>query len=302
MGSFSKYTKKIAKLVLLLGLILSLLAIETRCQADEALLWRARGPSGCEIYLFGSLHLVKDSIYPLKNVIMEAFNSSSRLIVELDPDSAKLSGSLVLLFEKGYYPPGETLMEHLSPELRSLMEPHIAIVPSGADNNMKPWLLSMVLDLIYLQKLGYSEALGVDKYLIGEAKDKGMPIFELETPEQQLNIFANMSEEHSELFLKYTILELNMLESIMDKIEAAWVSGDENAFVELIFQNYSQYPEFAPLMEQVIFDRNYSMLESILPFCNEPGVSFAVIGAAHLVGPLGIPALLEQRGYVLEKY
>ena len=48
------------------------------------LMWRVTSPAGQSIYLFGSIHVAEESIYPLPGFIMDAFDSSEYLAVEID--------------------------------------------------------------------------------------------------------------------------------------------------------------------------------------------------------------------------
>ena len=43
------------------------------------------------------------------------------------------------------------------------------------------------------------------------------------------------------------------------------------------------------------------MAEKIAGLLNAPGSSFVAVGLLHLVGSKGVPALLQQRGYQVEK-
>jgi uncharacterized protein len=51
----------------------------------------------------------------------------------------------------------------------------------------------------------------------------------------------------------------------------------------------------------VYFDRNRSMAKQLEASLLQGGRWFAVVGAEHLIGELGIPNLLRQRGFRVEQ-
>jgi uncharacterized protein YbaP (TraB family) len=92
------------------------------------------------------------------------------------------------------------------------------------------------------------------------------------------------------------------VDSFIVELTEAWRNGNEELFMQFFFEVFRDWPELAPLLQRTIYDRNRTMLQRILPFCERPGVTFAVIGSGHLVGPQGIPALMKELGYAVEKY
>jgi uncharacterized protein YbaP (TraB family) len=288
---------------LALALALALAFAPARASADEAFLWRAVSPEGRELYLFGSIHMARTSFYPLKDVIYRAFERSGTLVLELDPDSKSLQGSLDLIMEKGFYPPSDTLAAHLDPALRELVAPWQGYLPGGEETSLRPWLAAVTVTVLVLERLGYLVEEGVDRHLLARARERGIPFVELETPSEQLELFAGMSEEESLMFLKATLLELHDVERFMDDLTGAWLAGDTTKFEEAFFFAYKAWPELAPLLDKVIFRRNRTMYERLQPVLAGAGAPvFAVIGSGHLVGERGLPALFAGAGWQVEKF
>ncbi|MDR1312117.1 MAG: TraB/GumN family protein [Deltaproteobacteria bacterium] len=269
----------------------------------EALMWRATSPEGRELYLLGSLHMARTSFYPLKDVLYKAFDRAGTLVLELDPGSEDLGETLNILTSKGFYQDGETLAEHLDPEVSAMMGPFLEFLPGGADATMKPWLAAVTLSVALLEKNGYLIKEGVDRHFLAMARERGMEFVELESPSEQLGIFADMPESESLLFLKASLLELKDLERFMDEMVDSWKNGDAGRFEEAFFATYRQWPELAPLLDKVIFNRNRTMFERLQPLLESSSKPvFAVIGSGHLVGPRGIPSLFAAAGWKLEQF
>jgi uncharacterized protein YbaP (TraB family) len=270
---------------------------------DHALLWRAVGPGGEEIYLLGSLHMARTTFYPLKDVLYESFDRSGTLVLELDPESPTLMDAVGVISQKGFYPEGQTLAGHLPPDLSAMLAPYADMLPGGKDSAMRPWLAALTVSVLLLEKMGYMVKEGVDRHFLARARERGMALAELETPDEQLGVFADMSEEESLLFLKATLMEMKDVETFMDEMVGAWVDGDAARFEEAFFSTYRKWPELAPLLDKVIFERNRTMFGRLIPVLERAdGPVFAVIGSGHLVGARGLPALFEQAGWRLEKF
>jgi uncharacterized protein YbaP (TraB family) len=205
---------------------------------------------------------------------------------------------------KGFYQDPETLMGKLDPAVAGLLAPYTGFLPGGDRTSMKPWLAAVTVSVAILQDLGYLITEGVDRHFLARARERGMEVVELETPAEQLNVFADMSEEESHLFLRATLLELGDVERFMDELTGAWQAGDAAKFEEAFFSTYKAWPELAPLLDRVIFGRNRTMFERLVPAIDRSGGKpvFAVIGSGHLVGPKGLPALFEAYGWRLEKF
>ena len=71
MGESLKTNKIFGRFAALLGALLLLLSLAaSRADADEALLWSVESPSGAVLFLMGSVHMARESIFPLKPVVM----------------------------------------------------------------------------------------------------------------------------------------------------------------------------------------------------------------------------------------
>jgi uncharacterized protein YbaP (TraB family) len=55
------------------------------------------------------------------------------------------------------------------------------------------------------------------------------------------------------------------------------------------------------LYQRLLVDRNKTWLPKIEALFARTGRAFVVVGAAHLVGPDGLLALLKAKGYAIEQ-
>jgi len=81
----------------------------------------------------------------------------------------------------------------------------------------------------------------------------------------------------------------------------AWERGDETAMTRLVFGPLEEHPEFAEFYEVLFFARNEAMAAQLAGLVADGRRRMVVLGAGHMLGPRGIPALLASRGFRVER-
>jgi uncharacterized protein YbaP (TraB family) len=279
-----------------LGLLALLVCLAAPLEANQGLFWRVEDSAGRELYLLGSIHLAKPDIYPLSPAITEAFDRSHRLFVEIDV--TKLTPEKTLeVFRVGFNPPGIKLADQISPETLDLLTRTPLSAPLAIFQPMRPWMAALTVETLALAKMGYTEKFGLDGYFLGLAHQRSLPIVELETIEEQVDLFATLSPEEGELYLRATLEEQWLEPHPMEQYMDAWKSGDAAAFYAAMEKIYTDRPELTNLLDRVISQRNRSLAQKLEKYFQGEGeVSFVLVGAAHLVGPEGIPTILARLG------
>ena len=74
----------------------------------------------------------------------------------------------------------------------------------------------------------------------------------------------------------------------------AWGTGDQAKLDKLINGDLDEFPEARKLL---LDDRNQRWVPQIEAMLKEKHVFFITVGAGHLTGPQGVPALLRKAGY-----
>jgi uncharacterized protein YbaP (TraB family) len=264
-------------------------------------LWSVRSEKAV-VYLLGSIHVAKPELYPLHRAIEAAFEESDTLVLEIDPSESDSSRLQSLFFQYGTYPPEETLDRKISKETYTLVEKKFqeSGLPMGSLNRFKPWVLAVMLQTVELQRLGFDKQYGIDEHFLIAAQGKKQ-ITAFETVEYQIGLFDGFSDHLQELFLRYTVSDLNLLAGQMDAVMKGWQAGESGAVEALIFQSINEEPELRPVYEKLIYERNKQMVSGIEAFLKTENRYFVVVGAGHLVGKGGIVDLLRKKGYDVEQ-
>lgn len=271
-------------------------------EGAHPLLWSAATGAG-RVHLFGSIHFGHDSFYPLAPPIEEAFAEAERLVVEMDLEARQQEFSAAVL-EGGEGAPPRPLSEQLPPGLHAELSEALAGYGLSPDllEGMSPGLVSAFLTSLAFRERGFDPEAGVDLYFLRRAG--GREIVELETVSQQMGVIGGFDEA----MLRQALASLERVDDLVDVLHRAWRCGDEEALVGVLSGEGAEAeasPEESADREDwrdsAVYTRNEQMAERIAEFFEAEGDTFVVVGAAHLVGERGIPALLREAGYPVER-
>lgn len=266
---------------------------------QRAFLWEVMRPGAPDkrLYLTGSVHLGRPGQFVFPPSMEAALARSQALVVELDPDKADPRQTQRLVLSLGTLSPPDSLSAHLSAETQALLPGALQQVglPLAAAERMRPWLLSITLSILEMQKAGYSEAGGIDRMLLAKARGN-QRIVELETLEAQMHMLADLPDTVQDLMLREQLEQSSQTAVSMASVATAWEGGNPDALAQVLFERVDD-PTFRPFYEAIFFTRNRQMTDKLAELLDRPETHFAVVGAGHLVGEEGILALLARKGF-----
>jgi uncharacterized protein YbaP (TraB family) len=287
------------RLILTLFLLLALSAARSLGAQERTLLWKV-SEGDKSIFLLGSIHYLRKENYPLNQAILDAFDASDRLVLEIDLQNTPAGAAQRLTLEKAVYRDGSNLAQNVSQETYQLASKRAAEL--GIDMQvvqpMKPWFVAITMLAVKLQRMGLDPKLGVDHHLAERAKRDGKPTSGLETLEFQLGIFDQLSKREQELMLRETAGELERIDKNVKDIVDSWLKGDGERLAALLLAGMRQYPE---LQQKLVIERNRRWLDQIAKLVEQGNNAMVVVGAAHLVGQEGIVDMLKARGFSVEQ-
>jgi len=271
--------------------------------APKHFLWKVTGPKGV-VYLLGTIHAGKADFYPLPSIIEESFKSADTLIEEIDTSEPAEAARVQQAFmENGDYPNGDTINNHLSEVTRSHLTAYVKEggLPEQAVAHMRPWLVSMLVELREMKQMGFDPSYGLDQHFLDEAQQSHKQIGALEDAGSQLKLLSSLSEEFQDRLLLNSLVDMAKSHDVVDLLTRAWQSGDTAALQELITGSVRDYPQLKPLMTKLIDDRNTTMAAKIERFLQTPKCYLVAVGAAHLVGDNGILNQLQRKNFTVEQ-
>jgi uncharacterized protein YbaP (TraB family) len=265
----------------------------------ETTVWKVKSESS-EMYIGGTIHVLRESDFPLPAVFDEAYEKAELLVFETDIGKISDPETQTLIINKAVYTDGTTIDKVISTETYSLLEEYCAGIgiPMSAIMQYKPSMIMLTLVAMKLQKLGVTEE-GVDKFFYKKATTDEKNIEGFETIEEQIEMIATMGDGIEDDFITHGINEIKIIGEIFEKIIDSWKTGDNDKLIDLLIKEMKE--KFPNLYKKMLDDRNIKWLVKLEEYLKTAQTEFVLVGAGHLVGEKGVIEQLKKRGYEVEK-
>ncbi|MBJ7550788.1 TraB/GumN family protein [Marinomonas ostreistagni] len=269
--------------------------------AYQPFMWKVQH-QGATVFLVGSIHALTPDFYPLPAAYEEAFKSADRLAVELDPEQLDPNQSARLVQSKMCLPKDVTIDRYLDDTRLSALKDFAKANQSDYERllHIRPWMLVEQLTQAQLRNSEYQAEYGIDLHFLQLAKQRKLPILEIETLSQQISAIADTPFQAQLAMLK-TSLDQMEDEDYMAQMTAYWRKADPDGLYQFVYQDVLENPKLKPMMEALLDHRNQRMADVISIYLgqspNHSQTTFVVIGALHLSGPQSVIKELEKKGF-----
>lgn len=266
--------------------------------AAEPALWTVSGSSNT-VYLFGSVHMLPEGGFTIDGALAEALADAEKVCLEIDLGAVDEVEMQRLTLARVIDPQGRDLFTLLGADADKVKAAADAAgLPLEPLAQFEPWFAGMMLSLLTLQQHGFDIENGVERIVDAAARAAGKPMCGFETADEQLALFDEMPAAQQSEFLLQSIEEAGDIEADTRRLLQAWREGDGDALADLFDEDFAGYPE---LVDRLVYDRNARWTERIAELLAGEDDVLIVVGAGHLVGERGVPALLEQRGFKVDR-
>lgn len=283
-----------------IGVLLgAFLAILSHLAHAEPALWSAHSGTAT-IYLFGTVHLLKDDTHWRSPRIERALSESGELWLEV-PDAAN-KDALVALVRQFGMDAAHPLSTRLDPATLAHLQAVAARLGIGQVavlEPMRPWMAGMFLSIQQAQSGGYDKVQGVDTLLQQDMAKSNRPVFGLETVQQQLRYFASLTPEAEVQMLDQALDEIDQGTQALDDIVTAWSAGDQDRIAQLMDAGFRDRDPVA--YQALLIDRNVAWAKRLKERLAGNGVAFVAVGAGHLAGQDSLQSKLEELGVKVER-
>ena len=262
-------------------------------------MWRADGETN-SVYVLGSIHLLRAEDHPLPRVIDVAYADAEILVMELDMDDLDPVSTQAAFSRAGVLRDGTTLRDLIGDERYAAAEETAARldIPLDMLDSSEPWLAAITVELMVLYRNGFDPRLGIEMTMTTRAAADGKPIEGLESVDEQLSFLDGLSlDAQAEMLLQVLEQGAELRDSI-DTMIAAWRRGDMAVLEHELLESMEEQTE---LGDALIWNRNRRWADTIVTWLDDDRDYLVIVGALHLVGEEGVPALLEARGVDIQQ-
>ena len=253
-------------------------------------LWEVQGPHGEQGWLFGTVHALPEPVNWQSGPMKTAIAGSDQLVMEVaNTDDPAALGKVFASLSRT---PGQLpLAQRVAPELRAPLAALMREFKIDANQfgDVETWAAALALSKA--AQGADDGANGIENQLHSAVGKK--PVAELEGAAAQLGIFDRLPEADQRTLLDEVIKEIAAA-SKDDPLGKAWKRGDMTAMARETRTGLLADPELrSALLEQ----RNHAWADKLEVMLAGGARPLVAVGAAHLAGPDGLPALLAARGY-----
>ena len=282
-----------------LALALSVLVVAP-AKAEPAI-WRVTD-ADTEMVLFGSVHALPPQVEWRTAELDAAIASADLVAFEILTPASEAEEVAMMAPLMGYMFATRPLREVLSAPAWARLEAFLIkreMAPEAFDA-LRPWAAAMMLEIAAAESEGATGDLGVDTVLEASVAPERRKEA-LDTPALLLSTIqalAAYGDAEGEALLVETLDWIEESESQPEwALEEAWAAGDTAAVAELVEEMRTEAPS---LYKALMTDRNTAWVPALVRMMETERRVVVVVGAAHMSGPDGLPALLRAAGYAVE--
>jgi len=274
----------------------AILTVASTAQAAPAM-WRV-SDADSQVYLFGALHALKPDARWRTPLYDRVLAEAGTVWFEADLQSGDPDTLRLLIQRYGSDP--DTPLSHKLPagDLDALAhQTDLARI-----EHLRPWAAALMLSMQPALARGATTEKGVDLTITRAARSDAKQVRAFETLEDQARMFAGLPQPSEVRYLTTVIHERSRgprlrLPFQPASLEAAWQAGRLGAG-----EIAAMKAENAALYDAFLKRRNLAWAEALgAEMADTSGVELVNVGALHLLGEDGLPALLKGRGFKVER-
>jgi hypothetical protein len=275
----------------------------------DGLLWRIERPGLAPSFLFGTIHSTDESALEVARRAAQLINGSKVVATELGGpmDSVRKANITAATLAKALDRDHDTFEGAIAPADRERIEKFIAGLgyPTEFAHHLKAWFLAVLTAIPACEAEREGRDLPeVDQFLAETAKDHGVKVIGLETPEEQLDAIASLRPEVAATLLTLAARDPGLNDDLYATMLRLYREGRPAEIVAVADVvgglNEAERAAEDEFMRKLLQDRNAIMAERAAPLLASGG-AFIAVGALHLAGKTGLVEQFRAHGYMVTK-
>lgn len=269
---------------------------------DRGLLWRLER-DGHVSWLYGTIHVGRlEWTFP-GPALTAALRQAKALALELDIANSEVQQQLAQAQARlDARAPRRALPAALAARLERQIA--AACADPAVMAGQSPVMQVVTLSVLAARRDGLDPAYAQEFVLAGLARATGAAVHSLETPAQQLEALADVSDDEQRALVAHMLAQLDSgrARETLARLARAWDDGDLDTLA-----NYDRWCDCAgddtgrAFLARLNDDRNPALADGIAALHAQAGSLVAAVGALHMTGARALPTLLRERGFKVER-
>lgn len=248
------------------------------------------------IYILGTMHALPPRTEWATGPVADAIAAADELVMELSPAEVEKAGDEFKQLARRSAP--LAIADRLSGQP---LAGYRALEDRGArwdGDKLDDWALVILMGQHAARKAELSTADGVETGLTRKFKASGKPVAGLETAQGQLMLFETLDDATQRALLVRAAAGADKAPAEVANMTAAWRRGDVAALERIVNEDVDAVPA---ARKALIADRNRRWSAWAARRMDRPGTVLMAVGAGHMVGDDGVPALLAAKGFEVRR-
>jgi uncharacterized protein len=263
---------------------------------DRGFLWRI-SRDGRDSFLYGTIHAGRPEWFALGPRTEASLSRSGALALEINVTDPAVLGAL----REAMQGPSRALPVELMQSLRSAWAGEC--LPAADLERGAAEVLVTQLAVAQAQRQGLFPLYGAESVLLMRSMRTERPVVGLESVQTQLSALMARNDDEAATMVREMLAELQRPRAArsMERLTRAWEAGDlKDLEAYADWCDCLHTPTERETYARLVDGRNPGMAEAIGRLHENVSV-FAAVGALHVVGPQGLPALLKAQGFVVTR-
>ncbi|MFP8777901.1 TraB/GumN family protein [Hydrogenophaga sp. RWCD_12] len=263
---------------------------------DRGFLWRI-SRNGRDSYLYGTIHAGRPEWFALGPRAEASLFRTGVLALEIDVTDPAVQSTL----QDATQGPPRALPAELMQSLRAAWAAEC--LPAADLDRGAPEFHVSQLAVAQAQRQGLFPLYGAESVLLMRSLGGQRPVVGLETAQTQLSAILARSDDEAADMVREALAELQRPKANqgLARLARAWETRD--------FKDIEAYAEWCDCLNspnereayaRLVDGRNPGLADAIERLHADVSV-FAAVGALHMVGPQGLPRLLQGKGFKIER-
>lgn len=259
----------------------------------EGLLWRVESAGAPPSYLFGTIHIDDARVAKLPDSVATTFDKAASFTMEVTFEPA----NMLRVADRMIYLDGRDLPGVIGSELFEKVSAVSAElgIPGEALRMFKPWSVAL---LMIMPQQNSAEVL--DNLLYRRAVEQKKPVRELESVDEQVATFDALPERDQVSMLRQALQSRAGMPAKIQRLVETYLRRDLATLWRLSEENDggdADAKRIGDILVKRLFDDRHPRMVARMQPQLKAGAAFIAVGALHLYGDRGLPAMLARQGY-----